>query len=83
MDHRLKEKAIEAGAHNVYVEGRPYLNNPYEVAFTEKALYNYTESIVKEAIQVLENRFMGDLNREDMEVKRCIADLKKHFGIEE
>jgi hypothetical protein len=25
---------------------------------------------------------MGDLNREDMEVRRCITDVKKHFGVE-
>jgi hypothetical protein len=39
--------------------------------------------IVKETISVLQKRFMGDLNREDMEVRRCIADIQKHFGVEE
>jgi len=41
------------------------------------------ELIVEEVITVLQKRFMGDLNREDMEVRRCIADVKKHFGVEE
>ena len=43
----------------------------------------FAELIVAGAIGVLQKRFMGDLNREDMEVRRCIEDLKKHFGVEE
>lgn len=39
--------------------------------------------IVDECVTVLNKRFMGDLNREDMEVRRCIDDIKKHFGVEE
>ena len=42
----------------------------------------FAELIAKETISVLQKRFMGDLNREDMEVRRCIADVKKHFGVE-
>ncbi len=42
----------------------------------------FAELIVKETISVLQKRFMGDLNREDMEVRRCIADIQKHFGVE-
>ena len=48
-----------------------------------KEIQNRTaELIVAEAIGVLQKRFMGDLNREDMEVRRCIEDVKKHFGLE-
>ncbi len=43
----------------------------------------FAELIVADSIGVLQKRFMGDLNREDMEVRRCIEDLKKHFGVEE
>jgi hypothetical protein len=43
----------------------------------------YGELVIAEAVDVLQRRFMGDLNREDQEVRRCIADLKQHFGIEE
>jgi hypothetical protein len=43
----------------------------------------FAELIVQECIGVLNKRFMGDLNREDMEVRRCIADVEKHFGVEE
>ena len=43
----------------------------------------FAELIVAECISTLNKRFMGDLNREDMEVRRCIEDVKKHFGVEE
>ena len=43
----------------------------------------FAELIVQDCLAVLNSRFMGDLNREDMEVKRCIEDVKKHFGVEE
>ena len=43
----------------------------------------FAELIVKECVTVLNNRFMGDMNREDMEVRRCVADLKEHFGVKE
>ena len=46
-------------------------------------LQRFADLMVTEAIGVLQKRFMGDLNREDMEVRRCVEDLKKHFGVEE
>jgi len=51
--------------------------------FSGDELKKFAELIVTDAIGVLQKRFMGDLNREDMEVRRCIEDLKKHFGVEE
>ena len=49
-----------------------------------KEIQNRTaELIIRECISVLNKRFMGDLNREDMEVRRCIEDVNKHFGVEE
>jgi hypothetical protein len=47
-------------------------------AFLDK----FAELIIADAINTVEKRFMGDLNREDMEVRRCVADLKKHLGVE-
>jgi hypothetical protein len=52
------------------------------LAFTDENLEKFAELIVQECIGVLNKRFMGDLNREDMEVRRCIADVEKHFGVE-
>jgi len=47
-----------------------------------KEIQNRTaELMVQEAIAVVQRRFMGDLNREDMEIRRCVADVKKHFGV--
>jgi hypothetical protein len=51
--------------------------------YEQEAIEKFAELIVAGAIGVLQKRFMGDLNREDMEVLRCIEDLKKHFGVEE
>jgi hypothetical protein len=39
--------------------------------------------VAQEAIAVVQKRYMGDNNREDMEVRRCVEDLKKHFGIKQ
>jgi hypothetical protein len=41
----------------------------------------FSELMVAEVISVLQKRYMGDLNREDQEVMRCIEDVKKHFGV--
>ena len=54
-------------------EGRVY------EAFVEK----FAELIIKESINVVNKRYMGDNNREDFEVRRCVEALKKHFGVEE
>ena len=43
----------------------------------------FAELIVEEAIAVVQRRFMGDLNREDLEVRRCVEELKQHFGVKQ
>ena len=43
----------------------------------------FAELIVQECISIVQKRYMGDNNREDMEVLRCVADMKQHFGVEE
>ena len=45
-------------------------------------MQKFAELIVKECINTVNKRYMGDNNREDMEVRRCVEDLKKHFGVE-
>jgi hypothetical protein len=49
-------------------------------AYDQSAIQKFGNLVVKECIDTLEKRFMGDLNREDMEVRRCIDALKQHFG---
>ena len=44
-------------------------------------MQKFAELIVQECVQTLRNRYMGDNNREDMEVRRCIEDVKEHFGV--
>ncbi len=42
----------------------------------------YTEpAYLRTVLDILQKRYMGDNNREDLEVLRCIADVKKYFGI--
>lgn len=50
--------------------------------FNKENLERFAELIVKECVDVLNRRFMGDMNREDLEVRRCVVDIKKHFGVE-
>ena len=53
-----------------------WLGSPfYEVKWEEK----FAELLIKESIGVVNKRYMGDNNREDFEVRRCVEDLKKHF----
>ena len=42
----------------------------------------FAQLIVTECINTVNKRYMGDNNREDFEVRRCVEDLKKHFGVE-
>jgi len=68
MNERIKQLEPQCWEHNEFG-----LNFNYQ---------KFAELIVQETISVLQKRFMGDLNREDMEVRRCIEDVKKHFGVE-
>lgn len=43
----------------------------------------FAQLLIMESIGVVNKRYMGDNNREDFEVRRCVEDLKKHFGVEE
>jgi hypothetical protein len=72
MNERIKELAEQATI-NIGDEFHP-------IDFFHKE--KFAELIVAETITVLQKRFTGDLNREDMEVRRCIADVQKHFGVE-
>jgi hypothetical protein len=46
---------------------------------SEEVSAKFAELIIKECLIVLNKRYMGDLNREDMEVLRCIEDVERHF----
>jgi hypothetical protein len=78
MNEKIKQLALEAGIGFTLWDdsGREMIDN-----YTpEEDLEKFAELIVKECVDTLEKRFMGDLNREDQEVHRCIDALKQHFG---
>jgi hypothetical protein len=71
MNERVKALAEQAN-----VLHTDFFDNEWEV---EK----FAELIMDECFGVLRKRFMGDWNREDQEVLRCIEDIRKHFGVDE
>ena len=75
MNERIRELALET---DIWVDKHFPDNEFYHIRWEER----YAEVMIKEFIQILQRRYMGDNNREDMEVRRCIEDVKKHFGIE-
>ena len=81
MNDKFIKLALDAGLLNYVDHETPrhyFINGHAEQEDVEK----FAQLIVQECIDTVKKRFMGDLNREDMEVKRCIEDLKKHFGVE-
>jgi hypothetical protein len=76
MNERIKELAEQAGAVRYEVDVR---RDTYPTNLEE--LEKFAELIIADAINTVEKRFMGDLNREDLEVRRCVEALKNHFGV--
>jgi hypothetical protein len=72
MNERIGKLAEQAGL----------LGPTSRVGNSHEATEKFAELIVAEAVAVVQRRFMGDLNREDLEVRRCVEDLKLHFGVE-
>jgi hypothetical protein len=73
MNERIREFRVQACTWAI--ENVPM--HEYENASDEK----FAQLIIADAINTVERRFMGDLNREDMEVRRCVEALKNHFGV--
>ena len=80
MNERILELAEQAGFRSdvTVTDG----NNKRIDTKTSIALEKFAELIVRECINTVNKRYMGDNNREDFEVRRCVEDLKKHFGVE-
>ena len=76
MNERIKQIAADT---DVWCDQHWAGSEFYDVQWEQK----YAELIVKECIDTLEKRYMGDNNREDIEVRRCVADIQTHFGVEE
>ena len=72
MNERTRELADKIWAEE-------YWTDPNTDKLLPAQLNRFAELIVTECIDTVKKRFMGDLNREDMEIQRCIEDLKKTF----
>lgn len=72
MNERIKELALQAGAGEWGDSVVPAMMD----------IEKFADLIVQECINTVQKRFMGDLNREDMEVLRCVSELKNRFGVE-
>jgi len=85
MNERIRELAEQANFRSPLL--LRHLGNVDALTDSEQEeleiIEKFSELIVQDCLGVLKRRFMGDLNREDSEVKRCIKDVKKHFGVEE
>ena len=80
MNERIRELAEQAGAE---IYGHPdYATICVNGQDADALMKKFAQLIIKEAIGIVNKRYMGDNNREDMEVRRCVEDLKKHFGVE-
>ena len=78
MNERIKLLAEQAG---IAVWGDAVYMYDSKDTLDSTVVEKFADVIVQEVIAVLQKRFMGDLNREDLEVRRCIDDVKKHFGV--
>lgn len=76
MNERIKKLAEQA---DTIVDAMDYGGQNY-IGLRDEI---FAELIVKECINTVQKRYMGDNNREDMEVLRCVSELKNHFGVEE
>lgn len=50
--------------------------------YDREAIRRFGDLIVKECTDIIARRCVGDHNREEAEVMRCVADLRQHFGVE-
>jgi hypothetical protein len=83
MNERIKQLAEQAVKNvDVVHEDNPFNEELAKMYIPNVFIERFAQFLIKDAIAVVNRRFMGDMNREDMEVRRCIEDLKKHFGIE-
>jgi hypothetical protein len=79
MNQRIRQLAEQA---DKFTDGTLQMVGEFHPDWHEIRDEKFAELVVRECIGVVNRRYMGDNNREDMEVRRCVEDLKKHFGVE-
>ena len=86
MNDRIKQLAEQADQYAEqtvhYYQGQ-FDGLTWEGKIKQTRDLKFAESIVLEAIGVLQKRFKSAPNHEYMEIHRCVEDVKKHFGVEE
>lgn len=83
MSERVKEitaQACQWALNECQKNSQPGVDNTGMVV--NYAMAKQFELILQEVFRVMQRRYMGDNNREDMEVRRCIDDIKRNFGVE-
>jgi hypothetical protein len=72
MNERLKELAEQAG----------YTKDMFGIGHWDMPeCQRFSELIIRECIDAVKLRYMGDNDREDMEILRCVQDLKQKFNV--
>lgn len=69
MNPRIKSLLAESGLQAYYSGQQVHIEK-------------FAALLVQDSIKTVLARYMGDNNREDQEVKRCVADLRNHWGVE-
>ena len=76
MNERIIKLAYEAGMRS------PDLFKLTVSHMSIDTLEKFAELIVRESIEILEHRYKWDGDADGTEVKKCIAKIKQHFGVE-
>ena len=74
MHDRIEELAYEA---EEYADMKSDEGADFHPAYTERL----STLVIQECLEVLTKRIVGDHNREEQEVQRCIEAVKQHFGV--
>ena len=80
MNERIRELAEQA---DINIDSFQFSGTPIKYIVGESSLEKFAELIVRESITTLEHRYQWDGDVSDgNEVKKCIAKIKQHFGVE-
>ena len=79
MNERIFELAEQA---DEYADAKLQMPGEYHPDWHDVRDEKFAELIVRESIDVLEHRYKWDGDADGTEVKKCIAKIKQHFGVE-
>ena len=78
MNERIYELATQAGA---YCETYLYGGDPKPAQLDHMDLEKFALLIVQESVATLEHRYKWAGDADGTEVKKCILQIKQHFGV--